>query len=276
MNQLTIECPQCRHKYHLRRTFLASIVTSPPVLLSFTFVLLLMALLISGQFMHLIISRFPSTVNPDPTPSYSPWSIGSYGVGYGYGDFYVGDVSSTTAFDIIRGAVQTFDDGSALRVFDRFTSIFSRAPTTLPRPLRAIARRLSLGFSFLGSLSFLNLVIVNSLFMPLQLLNHFRGTFRARRRQDRQPGDPVTWLFVIAVLVGIVRAVGQLYGVSERLSLAMLRYVEKRVLEVDNLRERERERVRRGSRLDRLKRRWLLVRIWIWSRWADLKRTVWR
>jgi hypothetical protein len=245
-------------------------VTSPPVLLSSTFILLLIALLISGEFIHLLIARFPSTVNPDPVPVYSPWATG------GYGDFYINDVSSTTAFDIIRGAIQAFDDGSALRLFDRFTSSFSNTRQSLPKPVRAITRRLSLGFSFLGSLSFLNLLIVNSLFMPLQVLNHFRGTFRARRRQDRQPGDPITWLFILAVLVGIVRAIGQLYGLSERLSLAALRYVEKRVLQVDNLRERERERARRGTLLDRLRRRWLQIRIWIWSLWADIKRRLGR
>ncbi|GAA97886.1 uncharacterized protein L969DRAFT_96266 [Mixia osmundae IAM 14324] len=101
--------------------------------------------------------------------------------------------------------------------------------------LRAV-RHFTLGFSLIGILSFLQLLIGLSLLAPLNhmppVYRHMRGFARRSNNADSNSPNMVTFLLIAFVVVGVGKAIVSTFRLVQLISRWVLRRVEARVLEV--------------------------------------------
>jgi hypothetical protein len=284
-----MECPQCHHRYQLRRelvaescirpcvsilklfhpagTLVSGLATSRPILLLLSSVLFVSLTLLTGHILHQLLLR-PSTKRAILKPR-TISTLSAYGSDWDddWDDdgFVIVGGGGALIYDVVLGAIQTF-----ATVANRFSSSRDRVIAALPPILGmvifALGVRFILGIAVLGSLSFLSLLLSLSLFAPLQLANGFRGAglFNfGRRRGARAAADGTAIgqiMIVIFVLIGAANTLVQVYSGVETLTQRLLRYVETQILEV-NPEERTRASRRRAHE------QW-------WNRWWREKR--WR
>ncbi|KAG9013064.1 hypothetical protein FRB94_003896 [Tulasnella sp. JGI-2019a] len=131
--------------------------------------------------------------------------------------------------------------------------------------LYRLAQRFVVGLSFLGIVSFLNLLISLSMYAPAQLMRRGRGLLggrRARGDRARTGGlDLGTALILVFVAIGIARAVYKIYQLNQFLAKILLARAETAILEVpDNDADEGAVRDRRWSAS--WKRPWTKVSSW--------------
>ncbi|KAG8864932.1 hypothetical protein FRB96_003519 [Tulasnella sp. 330] len=99
-----------------------------------------------------------------------------------------------------------------------------------------LAQRFIIGLSFLGIVSFLNLLLSLSFYAPAQLMRRGRGLFGGRRvHGDRATGggfDIGTALVVLFVAIGVARAIYKIYQFNRFLARKVLARAETAILEV--------------------------------------------
>ncbi len=157
----------------------------------------------------------------------SAW--GSYGFSGGVLDIVIRAVNvfmSGEAEEVVMKGVQKVVDVACPTVAvnpSSWFSIFSsiprpHIPTIIAPLIQPLLTRLSLGFSLVGALSFVSLLISSSLLGPFQLMNNVRigrggGIFGWTRR--RRVGDGVgvgSVIVVMAVCMGAIRFVRSVPG----------------------------------------------------------------
>ncbi|EIW67111.1 hypothetical protein TREMEDRAFT_64980 [Tremella mesenterica DSM 1558] len=257
-----LECPQCHHQYRLRRTLVSGLATSRPILLFLSIFLFFLLSLLIGQFV-LFLTASPlrnilSSRSPFRTFNDYMWSDD-------LDDSPVVVVSGGGAlvYDIFTGAISTFSS---------VANSIAKSHTSIPTPLAsfgfALIARFLLGLAVLGSISFLSLMLSLSLFGPMQLANGVRGTGlfgSLRRRGNRGGRDLGEITIVFFVLIGAINTLRQTYGVVQRLTRVLLRYVETQILEVnsgDVRRARERQRGEEWWKVWWREKRWMSFRGW--------------
>lgn len=294
------ECPQCGHRYQLRRTLVSGLATSRPLLLLLSSILFFLLAISTGHLVHRFLLSSPSSSSSSSSkvlsrkqaPSRSTFSLLDYfqedwdwDDGFGGGGMVIigggGAASSgTLIYDMVLAAIDTF-----AAVAEKFAIMYGSqsSGSGFDWLFFALAIRFLLGLAILGSLSFLSLLLSLSLFAPFQLANGLRGTsiFNSLNRRARGVangaragagaagggGTPAgQMMIIIFVLVGAANTISQVYRLVAAVTQRALKYLETQILEVN---PEDRRRARQQTRENRRNRRAKWYRVW-WreKRWA--------
>ncbi len=239
--QTYYQCNQCHFRYRFNRTLFFGLATSRPLIFLTSMFLFLFLALATGQVLLMLLNsstfdrwiRRPIRRAEEELERQTQMTFGSdtttYGWGIGYGSMSGG------LLDIVIRAVNVFASGEAEEVMveglrrvaevapaeaaSKWSQVLRRGRDIVPAfpgvsdLVTPILTRLSLGFSFIGSLSFVSLLISSSLLAPFQLANNLRfgrfGWGRVGRRRGAPEGGVGlgTVLVVIAVCAGAIRCV---------------------------------------------------------------------
>ena len=255
-----LECPQCHHQYHLRRTLVSGLATSRPLLVILSTIMFILITLFAGSILHYLLTTSSWTRRR----LFSARTLfndldGDWDDDDGLdGSIIIVGGGGAIVYDVIIGAIQTFTS-LAVTFAEATNDIADDLPGPIAEVIFHVGVRFILGLAVLGSVSFLSLLLSMSLFGPLQIINGLRGVGLfgnlTRRRVRTGTGDGTggggplgQMMIVLFVLIGTVNTLIGLYKITQKLTMKMLIYVEAQILEVnpdDRRKAKEEEEARR-------------------------------
>ncbi|KAF8078726.1 hypothetical protein FPV67DRAFT_1466228 [Lyophyllum atratum] len=211
-------CPQCRYQYRFTRTRIAGIATNPVIVggisgLIFTFIVMLAS----------FITTFFMTLFEEPSYVFAP----SF--------FYISPLGLVQ--DLITAVLRILKDEDVAGLFNDIPRR-PKAPSGVVPPLTdsqprgflmSFVRRFVLGLPMVGAGSLVYMLLSAPFIGPLQWLARHRG---GRRRRD-QSRDIAAMVIVALVVLGAVRALYQVFRVTEAATKRLLLRAEDAILEVN-------------------------------------------
>jgi hypothetical protein len=276
---LTTECPQCHHRYHLRRTLASGLATSRPLLMLLSTLFFSLLTLCTGTLLHFLLTRSNSTrrailttstiFETEATTSITDTWTGSIGGGY----YMVGGVGGSLLWEVFVGSIQTFtrialefSDWAQESLSDGFFSglVFD------------MGVRFILGLAVMGSLSFFTLIFSVSIQGPFQIFNTIQAVRIVRNWLRRDNGNARAGrgnfgqaVIILFVMIGTLNTLYGVYRVTRRITQRMLVWMEAQILEVNpDERQKEREKQQRRKQ-EGYVARWVRLGRWRepWGWW---------
>ncbi|KAF9535387.1 hypothetical protein CPB83DRAFT_801703 [Crepidotus variabilis] len=207
-------CPQCHYKYRCARTRVSGLAGNKVVIGG-----------LSGLLFTCIVmvASFITTYFMDALEEPSSYS----GYFFYVSPFAVAQDLMTAAFRVIRDG--QLDEILSQPVVQSPRSNMSSSHYTPPGILRRFIHHFLIGLPLVGAGSIVHVLITLGMLAPAQFIARYRAV-RSRRSSSKD----VAALIVIALLAaGAIRALFQVYRLTERISRQALLRIEKVILEVN-------------------------------------------